>query len=172
MRVGIREIAAEAGVSVSTVSNVMNNRPNVGEETRTLILKLCKELNYIPNAAGKSLKTRESKTILFNFSDFDRSFYLKIIEGINDYAGDNDYDLMICTTKSCEKYMRSNLTGGCIILDGKMQSDVLLYAAAEHYPIVVLDRILDNPFIKSIVVNNYDPMTELMRETVKRGYRK
>ncbi|MDR3338094.1 MAG: LacI family transcriptional regulator [Treponema sp.] len=172
MGVGIKDIAAKAGVSASTVSNVVNNRANVGEETRALVLKLCQEMNYIPNAAGKSLKTKDSKTILFNFSDFDRSFYLKIIEGINDYAGDNGYDLMICTTKSCEKYMRNNLTAGCIILDGKMKNEVLLRTAAEHYPIVVLDRALPSPFIKSVVVNNYDPMTELVQETVKRGYRK
>jgi LacI family transcriptional regulator len=172
MDVGIKDIAARAGVSISTVSNVMNNKSNVGEKTRARILELCREMNYIPNPAGKNLKAKESKTILFNFSDFDRSFYLKIIEGINDYAGDNGYDLMICTTKSCEKYMRTNMTGGCIILDGKMKNETLIRAASEQYPVVVLDRVLSNPFIKCVVVNNYDPMRKLIEETVKRGYRK
>ncbi|GHU78403.1 LacI family transcriptional regulator [Spirochaetia bacterium] len=172
MPVGIRDIADAAGVSVSTVSNVMNNRPNVGGATRTLVQDLCKKMNYIPNAAGKSLKSRESKTILFNFSDFDRSFYLKIIEGINDYAGDNGYDLMICTTKSCEKYMHNSLTDGCIILDSRMQNETLLRTAREQYPIVALDRTLPNPYIKSLVVNNYSPMIEMMEEIMTRGYRK
>jgi LacI family transcriptional regulator len=172
MGAGIKDIAAAAGVSVSTVSNVMNNKPNVGEKTRQLVSRLCREMNYVPNAAGKSLKTRESRTILFNFSDFDRSFYLKIIEGINDYAVNSGYDLMICTTKSCEKYMYNKLTGGCIILDGRMKNEVLLRAASEYYPIVVLDRALPHPRIKSVVVNNVDPMTELVREIVRRGYRK
>jgi LacI family transcriptional regulator len=167
MGVGIRDIAAKAGVSMSTVSNVMNNRSNVGKETRVRILELCREMNYIPSPAGKNLKVRESKTILFNFSDFDRSFYLKIIEGISDYAGDSGYDLMICTTKSCEKYMHTNMTSGCIILDGKMQDATLVRAASEQYPIVVLDRTLSNPFIKCVVVNNYDPMKRLTGEAVK-----
>jgi LacI family transcriptional regulator len=172
MGVGIKDIAAKAEVSVSTVSNVMNNKPNVGEETRSRVLEICREMNYVPNPAGKNLKARESKTVLFNFSDFDRSFYLKIIEGINDYAGDSGYDLMICTTKSCEKYMRTNMTGGCIILDGKMKNEILLRAASEQYPIVVLDRVLPNPFIKCVVVNNHDSMKKLIWGTVKRGYRK
>jgi LacI family transcriptional regulator len=172
MGVGIKDIAAKAGVSVSTVSNVMNNKSNVGEETRARILELCREMNYVPNPAGKNLKVKESKTILFNFSDFDRSFYLKIIEGINDYAGDNGYDLMICTTKSCEKYMHTNMTSGCIILDGKMKNETLVRTASEQYPIVVLDRVLPNPFIKCVVVNNHDPMKKLIWEAVKRGYRK
>ncbi|MDR3114139.1 MAG: LacI family transcriptional regulator [Treponema sp.] len=167
----IKDIAAAAGVSISTVSNVLNQKSNVGQETKERILRLCTEMHYIPNAAGKSLKTGESKTILFNFSDFDRTFYLKIIEGINDYAGDNGYDLMICTTKSCEKYMYNRLTDGCIILDGRMEDKTLLRAASEHYPIVVLDRVLPNPYIKSLVVNNYDPMTELVEGIVQRGYR-
>ncbi|MDR2392686.1 MAG: LacI family transcriptional regulator [Treponema sp.] len=167
----IKDIAAAAGVSVSTVSNVMNHKPNVGSQTKERILRLCQEMHYVPNAAGKSLKTGESKTILFNFSDFDRSFYLKIIEGIHDYAGDNGYDLMICTTKSCEKYMHNRLTDGCIILDGRMEDKTLQRAASAHYPIVVLDRVLPNPYIKSLVVNNYDPMTELVEGIVERGYR-
>ena len=172
MPIGIRDIAAAAQVSVSTVSNVMNNLPNVGADTRQRVLSLCKEMNYIPNAAGKSLKTRTSKTILFNFSDFGRSYYLKIIEGISDYASSSGYDLMICTTKSCEKYMRNSLSDGCIILDEHMKNETLLRAAGEYYPIVVLDRQLANPFIKSVIVNNYESMTSLVSGIVERGYRR
>ena len=170
--VGIKDVAKAAGVSVSTVSNALNGRKNVGEETRNKILQLCEEMQYFPNAAGKNLKSGTSNTILFNFSDFDRSFYLKIIEGINDYANANNFDLMICTNKSCEKYMRSNLTSGCITLDVKMGNEVMNRAANENYPIVVLDRVLDNPHIKSIVVNNYDPMVEMLQGVVDRGYRR
>ena len=78
---GIKDIAKAAGVSPSTVSNVMNGRRNVGEATRQKILELCGEMNYSPNLAGRSLKSGSTRTILFNFSDFDRSFYLKIING-------------------------------------------------------------------------------------------
>jgi LacI family transcriptional regulator len=172
MASNIKDIAAAAGVSISTVSNVMNRRPNVGEETRLLVTRLCQEMNYIPNGAGKRLKSKQSNTILFNFSDFDRSFYLKIIEGINDYAGSHGWDLMICTTKSCEKYMRNNLTDGCIILDDRMKNETLDRAANKNYPIVVLDRHMTHPYIKSVLVNNYDSMEEMMETIAARGYRK
>lgn len=169
--VGIKEVAKQAGVSVSTVSNVLNNRKNVGEETRERILKICEELSYHPNLAGKALKTGKPNTILFNFSDFDRSFYLKIINGISDYVNDNDFDLIICTDKSCEKYMNNSLTSGSIVLDKKMKDEVLNRIAGENYPIVVLDRIMKNSWIKSVVVNNYEPMYELIQGTIDRGYR-
>ncbi len=169
--VGIKDIAKQAGVSVSTVSNVLNNKKNVGDDTRDKILKICEELSYYPNMAGKGLKSGKPNTILFNFSDFDRSFYLKIINGISDYVNDNDFDLIICTDKSCEKYMNNSLTSGSIILDKKMKDEVLNRIAAENYPIVVLDRILENPWTKSVVVNNYEPMYELIQGVIDRGYK-
>lgn len=170
--VGIKDIARAANVSPSTVSNVLNGKKNVGEETREKILNLCKEMSYFPNMAGKNLKGGISKTILFNFSDFDRSFYLSIIKGISDYVNANDYDLMICTKKSCEKYMRSNMTSGCIILDIGMKNEVLTRIAREDYPIIVLDRFIDDANIKSIVVNNYDPMCEMIEGVIEQGYHK
>lgn len=167
---GIKDVAKAAGVSVSTVSNVLNNKKNVGEETRNRVLSICNELSYFPNVAGKGLKSGTSNTILFNFSDFDRSFYLKIINGISDYVNEHGYDLLICTFKSCEKYMRSSLTAGCISLDSQMTNELLMRVASEHYPVVILDRIVNNPHVKSIVVNNYDPMCELVQGIINRGY--
>ncbi|NLN65568.1 MAG: LacI family transcriptional regulator [Clostridiaceae bacterium] len=170
--VGIKDIAKAAGVSISTVSNVLNGKKNVGEETRNRILKLCQELEYYPNAAGRGLKRGNSNIILFNFSDFDRSFYLRIINGISDYVNQTDFDLLICTIKSCEKFMRNNMTGGCITLDIGMENEMLHRTARENYPIVVLDRVIENPYIKCIVVNNYESMRELVQGIVDRGYRR
>ncbi len=170
--VGIKDIANAAGVSLSTVSNVLNGKTNVGEETREKVLQLCREMNYQPNAAGRSLKTGMNQTIMFNFSDFDRQFYLKIIQGISDYVYARDYDLIICTNKSCEKFMNKNFTSGCIMLDGRCTDSMLIRKAAEQYPIIVLDRLLEMPYIKSLVVNNYTPERELMEGLVKAGYRR
>ncbi|MFV0466814.1 MAG: LacI family DNA-binding transcriptional regulator [Lachnospiraceae bacterium] len=169
---GIKDIAKEAGVSASTVSNVLNGKKNVGVKTRERILQLCDEMQYYPNAAGRSLKSGDSNTILFNFSDFDRSFYLDIIKGINDYAEANGFDLMICTHKACEKYMRSNLTSGCIALDSKMSNDLILRMSNSSYPIVVLDREVHANNVKSIVVNNYDSFADLIQGVVDKGYKR
>lgn len=169
--VTLKDIAQVAGVSVSTVSNALNGKKNVGEDTRKRILEICEEMSYYPNSAGRSLKSGETNTILFNFSDFDRRFYLDIIKGISTYVNDNNYDLIICSRKSCERYMRGNLTRGAIILDAYISDEILIKSANANYPIVVLDRIIDNPYIKGVVVNNYDPMCELVQGVIDRGYR-
>ncbi len=170
--IGIKDIAKAAGVSPSTVSNVLNGKQNMGEETKNRVLQLCKEMNYQPNIIGKSLKTGTNRTIMFNFSDFDRQFYLKIIQGISDYVYAKDYDLIICTNKSCGKFMNRTFTCGCIMLDGACTDGMLIKKAAEQYPIIVLDRLLEMPYIKSLIVNNYAPQHELMEGLVKMGYRK
>ncbi len=168
---GIKDVAKKAGVSISTVSNVLNNKTNVGEETREKVLRVCDELNYRPDYFEKGQKVEKSNTVLFNFSDFDRSFYLKIINGVSDYLNENGYDLIICTDKSCEKYMKETATAGSIVLDRKMKDDVLNKVASKNYPIIVLDRVIDNPYIKSVIVNNYEPMYDMVQGLIHRGYR-
>lgn len=172
MKVGIKDIAQAAGVSKSTVSNVLNGKTNVGVVTRQQILHLCNEMGYTYKGNLPKGAQPENKAILFNFSDFDRSFYLKIIEGINDYASENGYDLIISTSKSSEKYMHKQMTDGGIILDMAMSSETLLKVAEQGYPLVVMDRLLDHPMIKSIVVDNYTPMTQLVQGLVDKGFRR
>ena len=114
----------------------------------------------------------KTKTILFVFSDFGRGFYLKIIEGINKYASVSGYDMVICTDKSCEKFMRSSMSDGCIILDAHVRNDTIISAAEEGYPIVVMDRLLEAPNVKSVIMSNIKSMTNLMSGIVDRGYRR
>ncbi|MFA7119116.1 MAG: LacI family DNA-binding transcriptional regulator [Sphaerochaetaceae bacterium] len=168
--IGVKEIAELAGTSPATVSNVLNGKSNVGLSTKERVLAICKEQNYSPSIMGKNLKMGKPKTILFTFSDFDRSFYLEVIHGIHDYAYAHDYDLLICTGRMCEKYMNPSVTSGCIALDGKLPSEILDRKANEWYPIVVLDRTIDNPYIKSILVNNYDSMYALVDSLAKKGF--
>ncbi len=166
------DIANKAGVSISTVSNVLNGKSNVGKETRENIIKLCEEMNYVPNMAGKNLKSLENKTVLFTFNDFDRPFYLKIIAGISDCVNHYEYDLLICTEKALEKYMNLSMTCGCISLDQRITNDKIEKYANEDYPVVVIDRVLDNPYIKCMIVDNYSSMSILVQGLVDRGYRK
>ena len=63
MRATIKDIARLAGVSTQTVSNVVNDRPVVGEATRRKVLDVCRQLSYTPNAAARGLVTGSRKVI-------------------------------------------------------------------------------------------------------------
>ena len=130
-KVTVKEIAQLAGVSPATVSNVLNGRKNVGPETKERILELCREQGYDLEKHREAGK-QDPRTILFNFSDFDRKFYLRIIHGISDYVYSRDYDLIVSTTKSCEKFMDPRFTSGAIILDRKCQDSILLEKARDR----------------------------------------
>ncbi|WP_062107305.1 LacI family DNA-binding transcriptional regulator [Bacillus niameyensis] len=169
--VGLKDIAKAAGVSVSTVSNVLNGRKNVGKETKERILQLCEEMGYRPNIIGQSLKTGRTNTIVFNFSNFERSFYLKIIKGINDYLSENGFDLIVCTTNSSKNFMRSNFTRGAIVLDKEMNNEFLVSTAKPDYPIIVMDRLIENDYIKSVITENYTVMGEFVQALIDKGYR-
>ena len=171
MVIKLKEIAEMAGVSPATVSNALNGRKNVGEATRAKILQLCEEQGYV--AVGQHLrKVVGTRTVVFNFSDFDRSFYLNIIKGINVCLTENHYDLIVCTSRSSKNFMRSRFSAGAISLDGKISDDELLRFAQEGYPIIVMDRILESRQIKSVIVDNYPAMCDLVQKLVNKGYKR
>lgn len=166
------DIAKKAGVSPATVSNVLNGKKNVGSKTRDKVLEICEEMNYVPNIVGKTLKAGTKKTILFVFSEFDRQFYIKIIQGISDYVYSKGYDLLICTSRNCDKYMNRSMTCGCIMLDVNSNDQLIMSRAKKDYPIIVMDRIIDMPYVKSILVNNYTPEVELVEALLAKGYKR
>lgn len=167
---GLKEIAERAGVSITTVSNVLNHKQNVGGETREKILTIAEELGYeIPSARGREGTNR---TIIFNFSDFDTLYYLDILHGISDYAYPRDYNLVICSDKNLTHYTDPSQACGCIAMDFRSDDAVFKKLADQGTPVVVLDRELSHKRIKSIVVNNYNAERQLMEGLIAAGYRR
>jgi LacI family transcriptional regulator len=91
----IKELSKLAGVSVATISYVLNDSGNVGEETRQRILKLAQEHNYKPNSIAKSLRTNKSNTIGVLVEDITVWFAPEIIKGISCYADSNGKNLIL-----------------------------------------------------------------------------
>lgn len=164
----LKDIASMAGVSPATVSNVLNGKKNVSEEVRCNIVSLCKQHGYQDKARRQS----RPNTIVFNFSDFDRSFYLNIIKGISECLTENGYDLIVCNANTSVKYMKRAHSAGAISLDGKMDNQQLLNIADKEYPLVLMDRSLLHTYIKSVLVDNYPGMCSLVQSLCDKGYKR
>ncbi|MCR5590655.1 MAG: LacI family transcriptional regulator [Lachnospiraceae bacterium] len=165
---GIREIAERAGVSISTVSNVLHNKNSASAQTREKILAIAEELGYdLPVA-----KKRKNHTIICNISDFDALYYLDILHGISDFTNAKGYSMLICTGENFLHYADPEVVCGCIVNDVKTADDDLLKVADKGIPIIVLDREVNNPRIKSIVVNNYAAEKQLTEGLIDAGYTK
>lgn len=170
----LKEIAELTGVSISTVSNVLNGRKNVSQETRERVLRCCEEQGYVHDASPKKSKSDKDKRIVFIFSDFDREFYLKIIEGVSTCLNENGYDLIICTNKSSDNFLKSSFARGTISLDGSLSDEFFQTVAKPEFPVVLMDRVLenDNKNTKSVVVDNYPIMCQLVQSLADKGFKR
>ena len=87
-KVGVKDIAAKAGVSIGTVDRVLHNRGEVKEETRRMVMKIVEELGYQPNLQAKSLSSKKTTHIAIVFPDSsdNNPYWEKPIEGIKKAA--------------------------------------------------------------------------------------
>ncbi len=105
--VTINDIAREAGVSVGTVSNVLNNTGNVRPGTREKVLAVVKELNYIPNNVAKALKTSHNRGIGILAEDISSFSTPALVDGICDYLEQRDYTINLANLRV--EYRMKNL---------------------------------------------------------------
>ena len=82
MRPTIYTVAERAGVSIATVSRVLNNSPKVKNETRARVLKAIEDLHYQPSASARGLALSVTEVIALIFPDISGPFYFQVIRGV------------------------------------------------------------------------------------------
>lgn len=102
--VTIKEIAQACNVSIATVSNILNGKPNVGEETRKRVLKVIQEMDYTPNSIAKNLKMNKSSTIGIIAEDITVFCTPEIIDGISECCEKNGYQVLLTNMRMYKKY--------------------------------------------------------------------
>lgn len=152
--VSIKDIAKKAGVSISTVSCALNGSPKVTKETTAKILAIAKELNYMPNAAARTLKKRETKIIGAFLTDYSGSFFGPLLQGIREKLTQKGYDLIVCSGTQSHRFIPERMIDGAIILDATFSSEEILSYADRGHKIVVLDRGVIHPNIRQVMLDN------------------
>jgi LacI family transcriptional regulator len=94
----MKRIAGELGVSITTVSKVLNNRDDIGHATRARVLAKVAELGYQPNAVARSLTLRRTHTLGVVIPDLMHSFFVEIVAGIEAAASGRGYGLLLCSS--------------------------------------------------------------------------
>lgn len=84
-----------AGMSIATVSRVMNGATNVTPETREKVLAVSRELNYVPNAAARALSTSKSRTLATIIANIEHSIYSKFVASVEEALAERDYSLVL-----------------------------------------------------------------------------
>lgn len=142
----IKDVARHAGVSVTTVSRIMNNRGYISEETKNKVHEAMEELNYHPNEIAKSLYTKKSNLIGLILPDISTPFYAEETKHIEEFLYMNGYKLMLCNASdSCireKEYidmLQRNQVDGIIIGSHTLRLEEYMKL---KLPIVALDRYL------------------------------
>ena len=100
----IKEVADACGVSIATVSNIFNGKGRVGEETRERIIRIAKEMNYVPNIMAKNLKQRRSNVIGIITEDLTVFNSVGIVDGIHEFLEENGYTFILGNLRLYKKY--------------------------------------------------------------------
>jgi LacI family transcriptional regulator len=94
----MKRIAGELGVSITTVSKVLNNRQDIGDATRARVLAKVAELGYQPNAVARSLTLRRTHTLGVVIPDLMHSFFVEIVAGLESVASARGYGILLCSS--------------------------------------------------------------------------
>ncbi|MCM3719019.1 LacI family DNA-binding transcriptional regulator [Fictibacillus phosphorivorans] len=170
--VSIKDIAKKAGVSISTVSYALNGSPKVTKETSERIQAIAKELNYIPSAAARSLKKRETKIIGIYLTNYSGAFYGELLQGMMETLSKNGYELIVCSGKESHRFLPERMIDGAIILDATYETEELLSHAERGHKLVVMDRRMDHPNISQVLLDNKAGATLAIDHLAEKGHRK
>ncbi|CAM3391144.1 MULTISPECIES: LacI family DNA-binding transcriptional regulator [Saccharibacillus] len=169
--VSIKDIAKKAGVSISTVSYALNGSSKVTDETSSRILAIAEELHYVPNAAARTLKKRESRIIGVFLTDFRGDVYGDLLDGVKRVLNREGYDMIVCSGMQSHRMLPERMIDGAIILDSGFGSEEILRYADRGHRIVVLDRELIHPNINRVLLDNQAGAEAAMNHLLERGHR-
>ena len=172
--VTIHDVAARAGVSVATVSRVLNGKELVREETSRQVLAAAKHLRYVPNVAARSLSIRRSQTIGIVLPDVHGEFFSEVIRGIDVAARKAGYHILVSGSHSDAGEMLEVLetmhgrVDGLVVMAPDVALASLREPLASGLPLVLLNST--DGGLDSITIDNYGGARTMMRHLGALGH--
>ncbi|WMT41168.1 LacI family DNA-binding transcriptional regulator [Paenibacillus sp. D2_2] len=158
-KVTIKDVAREAGVSISTVSNALNDVDVLTPETKSHVLKVAKRMNYVPNLNGKLLKTGKTKMLGFFTTSVTGPYFYILVESMARECERLGYGLNVFVTKDKQVIM-SNILGrrvdGVVIYEElKIDENDIVSMEKDKIKAVFLDRVIENETMGSVIFDSY-----------------
>lgn len=176
--VTIQDVAKAAGVSVSTVSRVLNGKVDVAIETQDRIQAVINELGYTSNLAARSMRSRRKNLIGLVVPDIGFPYSIEIMKGVNRAIAESKFDLLVYTTGDVQKNGTAIHEQHYVsLLNGSMTDGMLIVASAAaefitEAAIVAVDPHIINPNYPSVQGMNYEGAMEVMNYLIGLGHRR
>jgi LacI family transcriptional regulator, repressor for deo operon, udp, cdd, tsx, nupC, and nupG len=174
----IQQVAKQAGVSVATVSRVLNGQNTVSSKTRIKVEDAIKKLNYEPSMLGRNLRTSESRILLILIPSISNPFYLEIIKGVEDTAISQNYNILLCETDSNPEreniyfdLIKKRVADGIISMDPAVNVETLK-KLAENYAIIQCSEYEEGSGIPYVTIDNEEASYRAVKHLIKIGHEK
>lgn len=174
----IRDVSAAAGVSISTVSHVINNTRAVPEVTRQRVLDAIVLTGYMPNTLARSLKRAETRTIGLAIGDIANPYFTEVVHALEARASAAGYTVIlsdVCEDAAQETAALRALIGrrvdGLIMAPSSGGAEAVRYARQHKIPVVQIDRVV-TPDCDYVVARNRPDMRRLVHHLAALGHRR
>ncbi|MDD9266693.1 LacI family DNA-binding transcriptional regulator [Paenibacillus sp. GCM10023248] len=173
----IKDVAKKAGVSVTTVSRVLNGEKYVKDDLKAKVKLAIEELGYAPSHIARSLVRKKTNLIGVIVPDLTSSFYSTILSSIEETASLNDYNLLVCNiiedTDKELKYLNvfhEMRVDGIIIMHEKLSDDIRSFIHKLDIPIIFSSvRPVDHKFI-SVIIDDYEAAYDATKYLIELGH--
>jgi DNA-binding LacI/PurR family transcriptional regulator len=157
----IKDVAELAGVSVASVSRVLNTSRPVGTETHDRVIAAARQLNYSIDQRARAIRLKKSGTLGLIVADVGNPFTAQVISTIEAVAYRNGHDLFLCNSDEDEdrerlhcQAMAAQRIGGVIVLPVSFSGAALGPLLSNAIPVICLDRKVDDLALDAVLVNN------------------
>ncbi len=173
------DVARRAGVSIATVSRVINDLPHVTPGIRRKVQRAIKDLNFQPSRAAQRLRAKRSRVIGLIISDVQNPFFTSVARAIEDLTSRRGYSLILCNTdEETDKerqyidVMRAEEVAGVIIAATLEKNAHVSRLVDEGIPVVALDRCIQDRRVDSILTANAEGACEAVSYLIRLGHRR
>ena len=174
----MKDIAKELGISIATVSRVINGHEHVSGKTREKVLEYVEKKGYTPNAIAQNLSKKENKTIAVLIPNIGNPFFSKLIDCVCKYFTEAGYQIALFNTlgdlkqenQAIKNILQHRTAGVIAILNkGKYENNPLEPLLRQNLPVYLLDRDLENCEIPGVFIDNYTGAYNLTKAFIERG---
>lgn len=158
-KITIKDVAREAGVSIATVSNALNNSDVVQPKTREHVLAVAQRLNYIPNLNGKRLRTAQSRTIGLFVTSMTGDYYGNMADTVHYVCQKQGYELNIFIVDDADSILQKLINrsvDGAIVFYGTLDEEEKQRMRAIGLPIVFMDQEEVGDRVSSVLYESYE----------------
>lgn len=184
MKITIKEVAKESGVSPSTVSRVIADSSRISEETKQRVRSTMKKLGYYPNAIARSLVSKTTKTIGVVMPQSTQMailnpFFPQALSGVSAAAHKEDYCIILSTgstedeqLRSIKEIVMSGRVDGVIVMYSSVENKILNFLKEINLPILIIGKPMDDEGVLFVDNDNVSAAYNVTSELLKRDHKK